>query len=213
MVPFDIDTIDTQGELINNLLNYLKQELIQSSNLRDITSYAISKFLIRPDLIKKNYLDEYINFCVEKLTDLNSNNNIFVVLGILLSLFDIFKNGQQNELTKYLDIMINKILPFEFPAVIKSSGMYIKTLTKLIQRVGIVLLKPRPQTWRYHLMDGCVAWISSIHPESICCRIFNAGKFVRKSSAHSMSCRLKWQKRTVKTIEVTHGVEKVHPLT
>ena len=151
MVPFDIDTIDTQGELINNLLNYLKQELIQSSNLRDITSYAISKFLIRPDLIKKNYLDEYINFCVEKLTDINSNNNIFVVLGILLSLFDIFKNGQQNELTKYLDIMINKILPFEFPAVIKSSGMYRKTLTKLIQRVGIVLLKPRPQTWRYHL--------------------------------------------------------------
>ena len=47
--------------------------------------------------------------------------NIFVVLGILLSLFDIFKNGQQNELTKYLDIMINKILPFEFPDVIKSS--------------------------------------------------------------------------------------------
>ena len=52
MVPFDIDTIDSNGFLINNLFSYLKDELLNSSNLRDITAYSLSKFLTRPDLIK-----------------------------------------------------------------------------------------------------------------------------------------------------------------
>ena len=53
MVPFDIDTIDSKGFLINNLFSYLKEELLVSSNVRDISAYGLSKFLTRPDLIKK----------------------------------------------------------------------------------------------------------------------------------------------------------------
>ena len=149
MVPFDIDTIDSEGQLINKLISYFKEELTKSTNLRIITSYSLSKFLIRPDLIKKNYLDEYINFTLEKILNPNENNNIFRMLGWVLSLFEIFKNAQAKDLEKYIDKIL-KLLTYEFPKTIESSGIFRKNLTKLIQRVGLVFLKPRPQNWRYH---------------------------------------------------------------
>ena len=149
MVPFDIDTIDSEGQLINKLIEYFKEELTKSTNLRIITSYSLSKFLVRPDLIKKNYLDDYIKYTIDKIIDPIENLNIFRMLGWVLSLFEIFKNGQAKDLEKYIDIIL-KLINTEFPKPIESSGIFRKNLTKLIQRLGLVFLKPRPQTWRYH---------------------------------------------------------------
>ena len=151
MVPFDIDTIDSNGSLINNLFVYLKEELLNSSNVRDITAYGLSKFLTRPDLIKKNLLDKYMNECIKKLMDKKENGNIFKMLGLCLSLCELFKNGLPKDLENYVPPIIEKLLPYEFPENIKSSGVWRKTFTKLIQRVVLVMLKPRPQTWRYKI--------------------------------------------------------------
>ena len=151
MVPFDIDSIDTHGELINKLIMYLKEELIRSTNLRIIASYALSKFLIRPDIINKGILNTYIHDTVNALFDKECNCNIFNVLGSVLSLCDVFKNGNRKDLIKYVDTIITKLIPFEFPKAIEISGVFRKTMTKLIQRVGMILLKPRPQKWRYQL--------------------------------------------------------------
>ena len=151
MVPFDIDTIDSNGTLIKNLLSYLKDELINSSNVRVITAYCLSKFLTRPDIIKKNLLDKYINECINKLMNPKENGNIFTMLGICLSLCELFKNGLPNDLEKFVSPIIEKILNFEFPEVIKSSGFWRKTFTKLIQRVALIMLKPRSQNWRYKI--------------------------------------------------------------
>ena len=151
MVPFDIDTIDSKGFLINNLFSYLKDELLQSSNVRDISAYSISKFLTRPDLIKKQYLFKYINECIKKMMDNKENGNIFRMLGMCLSLCEIFKNGLPNDLEEFIGPIVEKLLTFDFPENIKSSGVWRKTFTKLIQRVVLVMLKPRPQTWRYKI--------------------------------------------------------------
>ena len=151
MVPFDIDTIDSNGSLINNLFAYLKDELLNSSNVRDITAYGLSKFLTRPDLIKKNLLDKYMNECIKKLMDKKENGNIFKMLGLGLSLCELFKNGLPKDLERFVSPIVERLLPYEFPENIKSSGVWRKTFTKLIQRVVLVMLKPRPQTWRYKI--------------------------------------------------------------
>ena len=151
MVPFDIDTIDSNGSLINNLFSYLKDELLNSSNVRDITAYSLSKFLTRPDLIKKNYLNKYINECIKKLMDKKENGNIFKMLGICLSLCELFKNGLPKDMEGFVSPIVEKLLNYEFPENIKSSGVWRKTFTKLIQRVALVMLKPRPQAWRYKI--------------------------------------------------------------
>ena len=151
MVPFDIDTIDSNGSLINNLFVYLRDELLNSSNVRDITAYGLSKFLTRPDLIKKNLLDKYMNECIKKLMDKKENGNIFKMLGLGLSLCELFKNGLPKDLERFVSPIVERLLPYEFPENIKSSGVWRKTFTKLIQRVVLVMLKPRPQTWRYKI--------------------------------------------------------------
>ena len=151
MVPFDIDTIDSKGFLINNLINYLKEELIVSSNVRDISAYGLSKFLTRPDLIKKKYLSNYINESIKKMMDLKENGNIFTMLGICLSLCELFKNGLPNDLEEFVGNIVEKLINYQFPENIKSSGVWRKTFTKLIQRVALVMLKPRSQAWRYKI--------------------------------------------------------------
>ena len=151
MVPFDIDTIDSKGFLINNLINYLKEELIVSSNVRDISAYGLSKFLTRPDLIKKKYLSNYINESIKKMMDQKENGNIFAMLGICLSLCELFKNGLPNDLEPFVGNIVEKLINYQFPENIKSSGVWRKTFTKLIQRVALVMLKPRDQSWRYKI--------------------------------------------------------------
>ena len=151
MVPFDIDTIDSKGFLINNLINYLKEELIVSSNVRDISAYGLSKFLTRPDLIKKKYLSNYINESIKKMMDQKENGNIFTMLGICLSLCELFKNGLPKDLEPFVGNIVEKLISYQFPENIKSSGVWRKTFTKLIQRVALVMLKPRDQSWRYKI--------------------------------------------------------------
>ena len=151
MVPFDIDTIDSKGFLINNLFSYLKEELLFSSNVRDISAYGLSKFLTRPDLIKKKYLYNYINESIKKMMNPKENGNIFTMLGICLSLCELFKNGLPKDLEEFVGPIVEKLINFEFPENIKSSGVWRKTFTKLIQRVVLVMLKPRSQAWRYKI--------------------------------------------------------------
>ena len=151
MVPFDIDTIDSKGFLINNLFSYLKEELLVSSNVRDISAYGLSKFLTRPDLIKKKYLYNYIDESIKKMMNPKENGNIFTMLGICLSLCELFKNGLPKDLEEFVGPIVEKLINFEFPENIKSSGVWRKTFTKLIQRVVLVMLKPRSQAWRYKI--------------------------------------------------------------
>ena len=44
MVNFDIETIASNDSLIINPFSYLKDELLNSSNVRDITAYGLSNF-------------------------------------------------------------------------------------------------------------------------------------------------------------------------
>lgn len=79
LVPFDIDTIDSNNNIISTLLNYYKTGLSVSGVIRDISSYAVAKFITRPDLIKKGLLKSFLDWCGEILTD--KNPNLFLVLG------------------------------------------------------------------------------------------------------------------------------------
>ena len=129
MVPFDIDTIDSEGHLISKLIEYLKNELTRSTNLRVITSYAIGRFLTRPDLIKKNLLLSYFNSCKESLFDKETNTNIFKMIGVVLSLCEIFKNGLPQDLSKYIP---RKIFHDKFKNKIFIDGQ--KDISEIIEK-------------------------------------------------------------------------------
>ena len=81
LVPFDIDTIDSNNNIISSLLNYYKKSLGLSGIIRDMTSYAISKFITRPDIIKKGLLESFFEWSASNLSE--KNPNLFLILGKL----------------------------------------------------------------------------------------------------------------------------------
>jgi hypothetical protein len=151
LVPFDIETIDTKGIIITQLSEFYRKALTFTSNIRDITAYALSKFFTRPDMIKKGLLENFTNHAVDWLTNDKLNENLFVDIGILAALCEIFKNGQPADTCKYIDPIIKNILMFNYPGFITNSGVIRKYLTKLTQRVGLSILKPKDQKWRYKI--------------------------------------------------------------
>jgi len=151
LIPFDVETIDTKGIIITQLPLYFKSTLNSSGNIRDITAYTLSKFMTRPDIIRKGLLKDILDFFVEFLQNDKKNLNIFMDIGILSSLHQIFKNGIPTDLIKYVDFIVKNIVNFKFPDYMITGGIVRRYIAKLTQRIGMVILKPKFQKWRYAL--------------------------------------------------------------
>jgi tubulin-specific chaperone D len=151
LIPFDIETIDTNNIITSGLFEYYKKTLNLSGVLRDIAAYSLSKFLTRPDVIRKGLLDNFIHYSINVLQSEQMQLNIFELLGVLSSLCEIFKNGLPGDMIKYAEIVVNKVIRFKYDILVSNSGIFMKYLCKLSQRVGLVLLKPKFQKWRYQM--------------------------------------------------------------
>jgi len=125
--------------------------LNSSGNIRDITAYSLSKFMTRPDIIKKGLLKEILEYFVEFLQNDIKNKNIFMDIGILSALFQIFKNGIPTDLIQYVSYIVKNIINFKFPENMLTGGIVRRYFAKLTQRIGMVILKPKFQKWRYAL--------------------------------------------------------------
>ena len=161
LIPFDVETIDSKGIIIKELPKYFKKVLDSSGNIRDITSYALSKFITRPDIIKKGLLKDILEFFVEYLQNDEKNVNIFMDIGILSSLYEIFKNGIPVDLKIYVKYIVEKIISYKFPDYILTGGTVRRYFTKLTQRIGLVILKPKFQKWRYSFNLKNLLFVSS----------------------------------------------------
>jgi hypothetical protein len=118
-------------------------------------------------------LGPYLEWCLATLLEPASNPNPHLKLGILTSLANIFKLGKRQELlskagTLWPTMPINTYclcLGLVLSALANEGDTSItwrKLKIKLAQRVGLVLLKPLSQNWRYqksmyHLIIFCTA--------------------------------------------------------
>jgi len=151
LIPFDIETIDTNKIIITELNKYYQRVLNMTGNIRDVCAYAASKFLTRSDMIKKGLLNEFIEWGVKTIQDPLKNTNLFFIFGILAVLCEIFKNGSRGDLLKYTNFVAKSVLEFTFPTYLANSGIARNYRSKLAQRIGLVALKPRFQDWKYKI--------------------------------------------------------------
>ena len=151
LVPFDIDTIDTDGTLINKLINYLKNIIFLSGSIREIACFSLSKLLNRPDLIRKSYQSDFLSWGIDAFQ--NDLDNLFVIVGVFNAIFELIKNSQSADILEHSERIMANLVEFRFPNHLSNSGIILKFKAKIAQRIGANLLKSQNQGWKYNSND------------------------------------------------------------
>merc|ERR1719419_383187 len=131
--------------MIEKIISTVKGYLGRSEKSREGAAVLISRLFSRPDF-EQTHMVQFFEWCFERMSSLKEEHNIFLFTGIFRSLAEIFKHSHRDAL-----------LP-NAARVLESSGkiwesnksrVVRKYATKLIQRIGLVFLKPVVAPWRY----------------------------------------------------------------
>ena len=122
---------------------------------REAASMCLATLLTRPDT-ENMQLHSFLSWCVATLhgwtikpdQDRNAlSSEYFLMLGIMLSLSQIFKKGHRFKLLPFVGELLECSVQLASCETNQTSTR--KLLTKLIQRIGMTFLPPRIALWRY----------------------------------------------------------------
>lgn len=140
LVPFDIETIDSNGALIERMLNVAKGFLKHTGRPREAACSVIAKLLTRPDVQRAGYLNVFLDSEVQRVADLE----IFSKLGLLSAVVQLFKVGNRTEMLPHIG-KVTALLE------LKESNTNLNVLrVKLASTLALTQLKPVVASWRYH---------------------------------------------------------------
>ncbi len=140
LVPFDLETIDTNGDLILKVMKLGKGFLEHTGRPREAASIMIAKLLTRPDIQKQGFLASFFSWAKQQ----SGEGEMFIKLGILGTLIEIFTHGHRNELLSYIKQATDFL-------EIGEGNMNLRQLrVKLAGRLALTQLKPIVASWRYH---------------------------------------------------------------
>lgn len=157
LIPFDMVRFDTPNSdgseskqsVTSRILDFGKLYLTTSSdNCQEASVLLLSKFITRPD-ISKVHMAGFVKWCLLKIT--SSDPELMVGLtqikGCLSVLAMMFKQGKRDGLLSFTTPVLEKV---QESGMLNVKNMVIRKLVvKLVQRVGMTLLRPRVAAWRY----------------------------------------------------------------
>ncbi|KAL4659227.1 tubulin-specific chaperone D [Arapaima gigas] len=157
LIPFDLSRLDghlttetgkAREPIMDRILAIAKSYLTVCDSSRDAASILVSKFVTRPD-VKQKRLGDFLDWSltlVSQTDDLTMDGTV-VLDGVLQSLAQLFKHGKRDDLLLYastvLQCLDKRRLGDSNQTVLRKLGI------KLVQRLGLTLLKPRLAKWRY----------------------------------------------------------------
>jgi tubulin-specific chaperone D len=140
LVPFDLDTIDSSGNLINQILSRTKTFLEHTGKPREGAALTIAKLLTRPDIMQRGLLHQFLDWSISII---NSQQD-FLELGSLYAVVQIFTYGTRSELLNHIKTAS------KFLEKSTSENTYLKQLkVKLAGRLALTQLRPIVASWRY----------------------------------------------------------------
>lgn len=142
MVPFAFSSMDSGG-LVESLLEIGKLGLGDAGPTREASANMLALLTTRPDMAPR-HLPEFLQWCNEHLS-MAPTSRSFLPLGIITALSAVFKKGKRMELIDKAGFVLAMLRTQKGD----SSITWRKLRIKLVQRVGLVYLKPRSQHWRY----------------------------------------------------------------
>ncbi|XP_061556153.1 tubulin-specific chaperone D [Phycodurus eques] len=165
LTPFDLSRLDSnlQSEdgrgrepIMDRILAIAKSYLGVSDGCRLAASVLVSKFMTRPDVLKK-YLGDFLDWSLATISRNNdqSLDSIRVLDGALQSLAMLFQHGKREDLLQHVSRVLRCL---EENHLSESSQATLRKLNvKLIQRLGLTYLKPRLAPWRYQRGSRSIA--------------------------------------------------------
>ena len=75
--------------------------------------------------------------------------HVFMQLGVLTSLTEIFKRGRREKLLTMVPALFEPLLLVATTSAASSNTLLRKLVVKLVQRVGLIFMPPRVLSWRY----------------------------------------------------------------
>jgi len=144
-VPFNLHSIDSFGDLIDKILTTVKAYLGRSEKAREGAAVLVSRLFSRPDF-EQTHMKDFFEWALDQLEQLKEEHNIFLFTGIFRALAEIFKHAHRDALLPNAPLILEragKIWSTNKSRVVR------KYATKLIQRIGLVFLKPVVASWRY----------------------------------------------------------------
>lgn len=160
LIPFDIASMDTSAgdnnyvggdeppPLVLKILEISKDYLSNAGPMRTISSLLLSRLLTRPDMTKA--FTSFVDWTHEVMSCLSNDVvNHFQLLGAVEALGAIFKNGSPKVLLNVIPGIWNDTSALMKSNTAARSPLLRKYLVKLTQRIGMICLPPRHQSWRY----------------------------------------------------------------
>ncbi|KAK2723086.1 hypothetical protein QYM36_003325 [Artemia franciscana] len=144
LIPFDLKRFDDgcQEPLITRVINIIKTYLKSYLSSQEAAAYLASVYLTRPD-VKEIELLPFISWCQEVLLV----DEIRPRLGVLRALSSVFKRGRREDLISLSEPLFRSLSKYNL--MTSTEIMLRKLYLKLVQRIGLCVLKSRVAKWRY----------------------------------------------------------------
>lgn len=119
-------------------------KLYTSSNdtCSNISAYLSAKYFVRAD-IKDLYLERFLDWIISH----HQADTVEIKYGQLAAVGAILKHGKRDDLLPYADKLLQWIVSCQYKD--SSDFLKYKSYIKIIQRIGLIYLKPRIANWRY----------------------------------------------------------------
>uniref|UniRef100_A0A1A9WDM9 Tubulin-specific chaperone D n=1 Tax=Glossina brevipalpis TaxID=37001 RepID=A0A1A9WDM9_9MUSC len=160
--PFHMSRLDaytTQNDAKNNgqfIANSKGQQKTKMERIHDlcktftssndtcsnISAFLAAKFFVRADM-KDLYLESFLDWVISQ----HQSNTVDCKFGQLEAVAAILKHGKREDLLPYADKLLHWIINCQYKD--DSDFLKYKCYMKIIQRIGLVYLKPRVANWRY----------------------------------------------------------------
>ncbi|XP_015055533.1 tubulin-folding cofactor D [Solanum pennellii] len=160
LIPFDIASMDTSAgnnnyaggdeppPLVLKILEISKDYLSNAGPMRTISGLLLSRLLTRPDMPKA--FTSFVDWTHEVMSCMSNDVvNHFQLLGAVEALGAMFKNGSPKVLLSVVPGVWNDTSALMKSNTAARSPLLRKYLVKLTQRIGMICLPPRHQSWRY----------------------------------------------------------------
>jgi hypothetical protein len=163
LIPFDLKTVDSslggdgsggsEQTLIESIIFLGKSYLSDPGATREMAALCLSRLLTRPDM-DTDHLTMFTRWVKVALQENNAaaeasgKADNFVVIGVLLALAQIFKQGHREKLLCVTPMVFEAVL--ERCSTASSNTLQRKLAVKLMQRLGMTFMPPKVVSWRYN---------------------------------------------------------------